>query len=165
MRRAVLALPFLAALLLAPATARAESGGKPISLGLVTPVQIVPEAQGISGFRFSLLYGNNAFVNGFDLGLVNMTSGGAEGVQWGAVSIVNGDFKGWQGNWIVSITNGGHFEGLQTGLYNQAKHVKGLQLGIVNQTDTMEGVQIGLINIIHKGGMLPVFPFFNFSFK
>jgi hypothetical protein len=29
----------------------------------------------------------------------------------------------------------------------------------------MEGVQIGLINIIQKGGMLPVFPFFNFSFK
>ena len=123
-----------------------------------------PESQGISGFRFSLLYGNNAFVNGFDLGLVNMTSGGAVGVQWGAVSIVNGEFKGWQGNWIVSIT-GGNFEGLQTGLYNQARHVKGLQLGIVNQTETMEGVQIGLVNIIHKGGMLPVFPFFNFSFK
>ena len=73
-------------------------------------------------------------MNGFDLGLVNMTSGGAEGVQWGAVSIVNGEFKGWQGNWIVSITKG-NFEGLQTGLYNQAKHVKGLQLGLVNQTE------------------------------
>jgi hypothetical protein len=165
MRRLTFALPLLVALLAVPAATRAESGGSPISLGLVTPVQIVPEGQGVSGFRFSLLYGNNAFVNGFDLGLVNMTTGGAEGVQWGAVSIVNGDFKGWQGNWIVSITKGGHFEGLQTGLYNQAKHVKGLQLGIVNQTETMEGVQIGLINIIHTGGMLPVFPFFNFSFK
>jgi hypothetical protein len=40
-----------------------------------------------------------------------------------------------------------------------------ISLGLVNQTDTMEGVQIGLINIIHTGGMLPVFPFFNFSFK
>ena len=164
MRRLAFAIPVLAALLAVPATTRAEADGKPISLGLVTPVQIVPESQGISGFRFSLLYGNNAFVNGFDLGLVNMTSGGARGVQWGAVSIVNGEFKGWQGNWVVSIT-GGNFEGLQTGLYNQARHVKGLQLGLVNQTDTMEGVQIGLINIIHKGGMLPVFPFFNFSFK
>ena len=26
-------------------------------------------------------------------------------------------------------------------------------------------IQIGLINIIQKGGMLPVFPIFNFSFK
>ena len=164
MRRVLLALPLLAALLAIPTTSRAESGGKPISLGLVTPVQIVPEGEGVSGFRFSLLYGSNAFMNGFDLGLVNVVKGGAVGLQWGAVSIVNGEFKGWQGNWVVSIT-GGNFEGLQTGLYNQAKHVKGLQLGLVNQTDTMEGVQIGLVNIIHKGGMLPVFPFFNFSFK
>ena len=85
-------------------------------------------------------------------------------MQWGAVSIVNGEFRGWQGNWIVSITNG-DVHGVQTGIYNQARHVRGLQLGLVNQTDTMEGIQIGLINIIHKGGMLPVFPIFNFSFR
>jgi hypothetical protein len=164
MRRLAFAIPLLAVLLAAPATSRAESGGKPISLGLFTPVQIVPEAQGISGFRFSLIYGKNAFVNGFDLGLVNMTTGGVEGVQWGAVSIVNGNVVGWQSNWLVSITEGS-FEGLQMGLYNQANHVKGLQLGLVNNAVTMEGVQIGLINIIQKGGMLPVFPIFNFSFK
>jgi hypothetical protein len=51
------------------------------------------------------------------------------------------------------------------GIYNQAQHVNGLQFGLVNNTVTMEGVQIGLINIIQKGGMLPVFPIFNFSFK
>ena len=45
MRRLALALPVLAVLLAVPATSRAESGGKPISLGLVTPVQIVPEAR------------------------------------------------------------------------------------------------------------------------
>ncbi|MGA8892358.1 MAG: hypothetical protein WB493_12365 [Anaeromyxobacteraceae bacterium] len=163
MRRFLFVLPILAALAF-PAASRAESGGAPISLGLVTPIQIVPEAKGISGFRFSLLYGSNAFVNGFDLGLVNVTTGGGEGVQWGAVSIVNGNYTGWQANWLVSMT-GGSFEGLQMGLYNQAKHVKGLQLGLVNNTVTMEGVQIGLINIIQQGGMLPVFPIFNFSFK
>ena len=43
--------------------------------------------------------------------------------------------------------------------------MKGLQFGLVNHAVTMEGVQIGLINIIQQGGMLPVFPFFNFSFK
>lgn len=164
MRRLAFALPLLAALLAVPTTSRAESGGKPISLGLVTPVQIVPESQGISGFRFSLLYGNNAFVNGFDLGLVNMTSGGLEGVQWGLVGIVNGNGSGWQGNFAANITHGS-FTGLQWGIYNQANHMNGLQLGLVNNAVTMEGVQIGLINIIQKGGMLPVFPIFNFSFK
>ncbi len=164
MRRLALAVTFLA-LLAAPVASRAsESGGDPISLGIFTPVQITPEAKGISGFRFSLIYGNNAFVNGFDLGLVNFTSGGVEGVQWGAFSWTHGNFTGWQGNWAASITDG-NFTGLQTGIYNQANHVKGLQLGLVNNTVTMEGVQIGLINIIQKGGMLPVFPFFNFSFK
>jgi hypothetical protein len=163
MRRFALALPVLAALLAAPSSTHAQSDGKPISLGLVTPIQIVPEGQGISGFRFSLLYGKNAFVQGFDLGLVNVTTGGLTGVQWGLVSIVGGNATGWQNN-LVSFTEGS-FEGLQMGFYNQARHVKGLQLGLVNNTVTMEGVQIGLINIIQKGGMLPVFPFFNFSFK
>ncbi len=100
MRRLAFAIPLLAVLLASPATSRAESGGKPISLGLVTPVQIVPENQGISGFRFSLIYGKNTFVNGFDLGLVNVTSGGLEGVQWGFVSIVQGNAVGWQWNFV-----------------------------------------------------------------
>jgi hypothetical protein len=164
MRRTLTVLPLVAALLAVPATSRAESGGQPVSLGLFTPVQIVPEGQGVSGFRFSLIYGNNAFVHGFDLGLVNMTSGGFEGLQWGLVGIVNGSFVGWQGNAAVNMTTGSA-TGLQLGIYNQANHMKGLQLGLVNNTVTMEGVQIGLVNIIQKGGMLPVFPFFNFSFR
>ncbi len=163
MRRLLLLVPVLASLAF-PVASRAESGGSPISLGLVTPIQIVPEAQGVSGFRFSLLYGSNAFVNGFDLGLVNVTKGGVEGVQWGLVGIVHGNVVGWQGNWAANLTDGS-VTGLQWGIYNQANHVKGLQLGLVNNTVTMEGVQIGLINIIQKGGMLPVFPIFNFSFK
>jgi len=162
MRRFLVALPVLLTLLVAPTRSRADDG-KPISLGLFTPVQIVPEGQGVSGFRFSLIYGKNAFVRGFDLGLVNELSGGLSGVQWGFVSIVKGDVVGWQWNFVT--LDGGTFEGLQMGFYNQARHVKGLQLGIVNHVETMEGVQIGLINIIQKGGMLPVFPIFNFSFK
>jgi hypothetical protein len=35
----------------------------------------------------------------------------------------------------------------------------------VNYTDTANGLQLGLLNFINKGGMLPIFPFFNFSFK
>lgn len=163
MRRLGLAAPLLAALCLLAPAARAEAQGKPISLGLFTPVQIVPEGQGISGFRLSLIYGKNAFLTGLDIGLVNVTAGQVTGVQWGLVGIAGGNFTGWQDNWI-NVT-GKTFEGFQFGLYNQAQHAKGLQLGLVNNTVTMEGVQIGLINIIHKGGMLPVFPIFNFSFK
>jgi hypothetical protein len=164
MRRLALVISVLAALCLAaPTSARADSQGKPISLGLFTPVQIVPEGQGIEGFRFSLIYGKNAFLTGFDLGLVNVTAGQVKGVQWGFVNIVGGNFTGWQ--WSAVNVTQRTFEGLQMGLYNQAQHAKGLQLGFVNNTVTMEGVQIGLINIIQKGGMLPVFPFFNFSFK
>ncbi|MEI6225923.1 MAG: hypothetical protein WCS72_14290 [Deltaproteobacteria bacterium] len=164
MRRLALCLSILSVLVLAPASARAESQGKPISLGVFPPVQIVPVAEGISGFRLSLIYGDNSFVNGFDVGLVNMVRGDLTGVQWGLVSVVKGDVHGWQANWAVSLTDGA-VNGLQMGIYNQAKHVKGVQLGLVNNTVTMEGIQIGLINIIQKGGMLPVFPIFNFSFK
>jgi hypothetical protein len=162
MRRLLVALLVVAAVLAVPIRSRADDG-KPISLGLFTPVQIVPEGQGVSGFRFSLIYGKNAFVRGFDLGLVNELSGGLNGVQWGFVSIVKGNAVGWQWNFVT--LDGGTFEGLQMGFYNQARHVNGLQLGMVNHVETMEGVQIGLINIIQKGGMLPVFPIFNFSFK
>ncbi len=163
MRRLALAIVVLAGLCLAPAGTRADSQGQPISLGLFTPVQIVPEAKGISGFRFSLIYGKNAFLTGFDLGLVNMTAGQETGVQWGFVSVVGSDFTGWQWNGVNVVQR--NVEGLQMGLYNQAHHAKGLQLGMVNNTVTREGVQIGLINLIQKGGMLPVFPIFNFSFK
>lgn len=40
----------------------------------------------------------------------------------------------------------------------------GLQLGLVNYAVQLHGIQIGLINIIKNGGMLPIFPIFNFSF-
>jgi hypothetical protein len=163
MRRLALVSVLAALCLAAPASARADSQGKPISLGLFTPVQIVPEGQGIGGFRFSLIYGSNAFLGGFDLGLVNATKGQVKGVQWGLVSIVGGNFTGWQWSGVGVVQKS--FEGLQMGIYNQAQHVNGLQFGLVNNTVTMEGVQIGLINIIQKGGMLPVFPIFNFSFK
>ncbi len=163
MRRLGLAAPLLAALcFLAPTSARPDSG-KPISVGLFTPIQIVPESQGVSAFRLSLIYGRNAFLTGLDIGLVNTTSGQVTGLQWGLVGIVGGSFTGWQDN-VVNVT-GQNFVGLQWGLYNQANHTEGLQLGLVNNTVTMNGVQIGLINIIHRGGMLPLFPIFNFSFK
>ena len=58
----------------------------------------------------------------------------------------------------------GTFTGWQWGFINSAGHAKGLMLGFLNVADSMYGLQIGLINVIKEGGMLPVFPIFNFSF-
>ena len=137
---------------------------KPIQLALFNPVQIAPEESSITGVRLSLLYGKNANMNGIDLGLVNVTTGDQVGVQWGAVGYNEGNFNGWQDN-IVSITKG-DFVGLQSGAvtYNGSK-MNGLQIAIVNYAASLHGLQLGLINIIGKGGFLPVFPIFNFSFE
>lgn len=63
----------------------AAQGGKPIQLSLFTPVQIVPENQGVTAVRLSLIYSVNKSVRYVDLGLVNMTSGGpSAGLQWRA---------------------------------------------------------------------------------
>ena len=43
--------------------------------------------------------------------------------------------------------------------------MNGLQIAVVNYAATLHGLQLGLINIIGKGGFLPVFPIFNFSFE
>jgi len=149
---------------------------KPIQLALFTPVQIVPEKQGVSAFRFSLIYSVNKSVKYVDLGLVNMTSGGpSSGLQWAGVAINKGAFSGWQSA-LAAVTEG-RFEGLQTGVFSSARegqglqwsgvnlsdNWKGLQLGIVNYAKHTSGVQVGLLNIIKQGGQFPVFPIVNWG--
>jgi hypothetical protein len=136
---------------------------KPISLGLVTPVQIVPKDMGVAGFRLSLIYGQNTNVTGVDLGLINhTTSGTSMGIQWGLMNLNDADFVGWQNSWVNLLRGRG--EGLQSGLYTQSSHMSGLQIGLVNNSETLHGLQIGLLNIIAKGGFLPIFPIVNWSF-
>jgi hypothetical protein len=136
---------------------------KPIQLALVTPIQLVPEADAISGIRLSLLYGSNKSVTGLDWGLVShCTSGMSKGVQWGLVGLVDADFTGWQGTG-VNITKH-NFEGFQWGFVNYAGHASGFQLGFINYAASMKGLQIGLVNIIKQGGQFPVFPIVNWSF-
>ena len=140
-----------------------RSQNNPIQLALVNPIQIVPESQSINGFRFNLIYGKNANVTGFDLGLANHTTGKEVGVQWGLVNFTDGGFTGWQDS-FVNITKGMSV-GLQSGGVNYHDgYFNGLQISIVNYAATLKGLQIGLINIIGKGGFLPVFPIFNFDF-
>lgn len=137
---------------------------KPIQISLVTPVQIFPENYGIVGLRLNLIYGRQAYVQGIDWGLINVTTGGtSKGIQVGLVGLNDGNFVGLQYN-FVNITHGS-FKGLQWGFVNNAGTMSGLQLGFINIADNMlSGLQIGLINIIHKGGAFPFFPIINWSF-
>lgn len=177
--RTALAPLALATSLAAPVAAQ----DKPIQLALVNPVQLVPEGQGISVVRLNLIYSVNRSVNGLDVGLVNVTSGGASsGVQWAVASVNRGAFTGWQGGWggfgaVAAITEG-PFVGLQSALYTSARQGRGVQIGLLNTAASwnglqfgllnlaqqLHGVQIGLINVIKTGGQFPVFPIVNWSF-
>lgn len=171
--RTVLGAALLVAL---PAPLTAQE--KPVQVALVTPLQIVPEGQGVRGIRINLIYGRNTAVSGLDIGLVNQTTRGPSlGLQWGLVGLVDGDFTGWQDD-FVSVTRG-RFTGFQSGAVNSAENgtgfqwgavniaqtMSGLQLGLVNYAARMnKGVQIGIVNIIKQGGVLPVMPIVNWSF-
>jgi hypothetical protein len=161
---------------LAPALSAQES--KPINVALWDPVQIFKRDVAIHGVRLNLIYGNNAGLKGVDIGIANWITGDVTGVQWGAVNMTKGDFTGWQTGpilqkvdgfmtgvqtaWLASLNESG--KGLQAGGVTISQNFIGLQLGVVNYAVEFHGIQIGLINIIKKGGMLPFFPIFNFSF-
>jgi len=133
----------------------------------------------VTAFRFSLIYGNNVNMTGFDLSLVGMNTGDFKGVAFAGVGIVDGDFTGWQNCWLASVTNGNMqglqwaaytksglgSSGVQLGLLNMSDDFSGLQLGLVNITEVMRsGLQIGLVNIIKSKEKLPFFPIANWSF-
>jgi hypothetical protein len=146
-------------LLAAPAATTEEVHGKPIQLALFDPVQIVPKDQGVDGFRISLFYGNNRFVNGFDLGLVNVSDsmagfqvivfGGAEkqffGWQVGGVGLAGESFAGWQ---LGILSAAGSVDGVQTAVFSIATHrVHGVQLGAWIQSGGVDGVRIALLTL------------------
>ena len=148
----------------------------PVQLALFTPVQLVPESQGVSVVRLNLIYSVNRSVKLIDLGFVNVTSGGpSSGVQWAFVAFNRGSFTGWQA--AAAAVTRGPFTGLQSGWYtsaqqgegvqwggvNTAANWNGLQFGLVNFAQRLHGVQIGFINIIRQGGQFPVFPIVNWS--
>jgi hypothetical protein len=135
----------------------------PVQLALFNPVQITPESNSIKGLRISFIYGKNKDVTGLDWGFVSHTTGNQVGIQWGGLGYNEGNFNGIQLNFI-NYTKG-NFLGFQSGFvsYNSGK-VNGLQFSFFNYAATLNGVQLGLINVIGKGGFLPIFPIFNFSF-
>jgi hypothetical protein len=174
----LVALAF-SSLALIPKSAAAQEV-KPISLGLFTPIQIVPEDQSVGIFRFSLIYGRNVDVKYVDIGLLMRTDRLNEGVQWGVAGLGH-DFTGLQWNWLgsyntgtlngaqvgfINFSAGPNTQGVQWGAFNGAYDFEGLQFGFINYTKDLRGVQLGLINIATNGGLfgLPVFPFINFKF-
>lgn len=167
----------LAAGLFPAECAWAQETELPLQLALFNPVQVRPEDTSIFLLRVNLIYGKNVSVKGLDIGIANHCSGGiSKGLQWGIVGFVEGDFIGWQDQ-FVNMT-AGTFTGFQSGFYNdldngeafqlgcinRARAVSGLQLGIVNYTESMYGLQIGLINFIKEKDRLPVLPIVNWSF-
>jgi len=131
-----------------------------INLALVTPVQIQPAEDIISGFRFNLIYGRNAGMSGLDLGLANHVSGPLRGVQLGLVNMTDAGV-GFQ--WAAVNLNEQEFEGLQWGWYNQTGLNNGLQLGLVNYARKAKGIQVGLVNIIKEGGQFPIMVIVNWG--
>jgi len=133
-----------------------------VQLSLINSVQIVPENEAVTAFRLAI-YGKNTNTRYVDLGIVTQnTSGMSKGVQFSFVGLQD-DFTGWQSATAFNYSTGS-VKGLMTGAVNMSGHMNGLQIGIVNVTDTAYGLQLGLLNFIKKGGMLPFFPLFNFSF-
>jgi hypothetical protein len=168
----------LATLVVMVATPVVALADGPINLALVPSIQIVGEDQSVSAFRLSI-WGRNVNHVGLDWGIITQNTGSVTGVQWAAVGLVGGDFTGWQGNWLASVTNG-NMQGLQVGaythsgagssgvqwgLFNTADDFSGLQVGFVNVTEVMRsGLQIGLVNIIKSKEKLKFFPIVNWSF-
>ena len=147
-------------ILMASATGLRAQAKHPINLALVTPVQIQPAEDIISGFRFNLIYGRNAGMTGLDVGLANHVSGPLHGVQLGLVNMTDAGV-GFQ--WAAVNLNEGEFEGLQWGWYNQTGLNNGLQLGLVNYAQKAKGIQVGLVNIIKQGGQFPIMVIVNWG--
>jgi hypothetical protein len=127
---------------------------KSVNLSLFSPVSLVKPEDGVSAFRFNLLYGRNTSVKGVDLGLVNHTTTLSSGFQWGFVNVNDGNFKGIQ----LSAINydKGTTDGLQWGTFNYAGTAGGLQLAFLNYAKSLQGIQVGIVNIAKSGGRFPV---------
>ena len=174
----------LAVLGVALATTGALAGSKPIQLSLTPDIALYDRSARIEGVTLSV-WGENpqsalaiGFVNGstdrsagLSLGLFNYADS-YSGVQWALANYAKGDFRGWQGGFVLNYTDG-LMKGLQSGLVNYAGKLTGLQLGVVNYAAKAEsGVQIGLVNIIPEnpwfsglpGELAPGMVFLNWRF-
>ncbi len=158
---------------------QAQQGEEPFEFALFSPLQVRGPDTPVNVLRLSLLYGENPYVKGLDVGVVaRNTSGESKGLQYSLVGFVEGDFVGWQNGWLANVTEG-RFAGLQgpagyshagtgelfqIGLVNTVDDASGFQLGIVNVAQNLYGLQIGLVNIIQSKTNFSFLPIVNWSF-
>ena len=125
----------------------------PINISLFPPIAIVKPTEGVTAFRFDLLYGKNTSVKVVDLGLVNQTTSTSNGLQWGFVNYNEGSFSGLQ---LAAVSyNKGASSGVQWSGFNYAGTASGLQLAFVNYAESLQGFQVGVVNIAKTGGRFP----------
>ena len=177
MKKTVVFVILVAALVSVPFTSFAQSDVKHFQISVFDPVQIHDSSTSIHGVRISLFYGVNQDVHGLDWGLVHKVNGDMIGLQSGVVNLVEGDvmgyqdgivnhvrgdFYGWQSG-FVNISKS-KFVGYQSGWINYANDMSGVQFGLVNIADSLYGLQIGLVNINKSGDPHYFLPIVNFSF-
>lgn len=131
-------------------------------LALFTPVQIFPERYNVYGLRLNLLYGRNANLRGFDLGIANAVNEDFAGLQLGAYNYAHSAYQGCAQVGVVNHTDS--FQGLQFGAVNISGQASGLQLGVFNMCRSINGIQLGLLNFITESEFLVFCPLFNAQF-
>lgn len=158
----------LAALTLGAAGLRAEDS-HPFQASLTPDIAIYPKTAEIHGLSLSI-WGENP-QQGVALGIVNGSSGDSTGFSWGLVNysetytgvswawvnVNKTSFHGWSYG-LVSVAQG-EFVGFQSNwILNYSKKFTGLQLGLVNYAENLHGVQIGLANIALNNPWFHEFP-------
>lgn len=184
MRRLI--LPVLLTLCLA-SPALADAGAQ-----ITGPGFRAPDADGVNGFRTSLLIGQVDRMKGFDLGILSLSkSGNLTGfalvfgvsqisgpVTGGSFALINmregtatGGTVGFV-NVVNSIDEGANvgfvnltegYSQVDVGGFSMSEKSR-VQVGMVNMTKEIQSVQIGLINFADNG-FFKVFPFFNYPKK
>jgi hypothetical protein len=129
----------------------------PFQASIYNPAQLFSESTEVRGLRVNLLYGENARMDGLDVGCVNL-AGEVDGIQVGV--LVNGTRGRVRGLQVPSVVNhAGEVLGGQVAAYNFSRGVVGAQIAGGNQTEggvtglqaavlfneaeSLEGMQIG----------------------
>lgn len=149
----------------------AEAAYSPVSIGILPPIQFPPSDYDITGFRLSLLWGNQRDIYGLDLGvlgnitqqdfvgigvsgLVNYTKGNTTitGLQLAGLTNVNlqkTNVYGIQASLVNYNQAESSVNGVQLGAFNLSTHttLRGFQFGIYNRAKSVYGLQLGVVNV------------------
>ncbi len=148
-----------------------EAAMSPIAISIVPPIEFPGHDFTVTGFRASVLWGNQRNVYGLDLGLIgNMTDGANAGISASGIFNYNkgtttgvllqaagfGNFNVGKANifglQLAGVMNKNEAEstvgGAQVALFNLCPYTKirGIQAGLYNRAHDVAGIQIGIVN-------------------